>query len=125
MTIITRRSALGGMAAAVALVGRVPAAQAQALRLTVSAGHPPVFLWVQELQKFFIPEVTKRLSADGKLTIQWNEGYGGTIAKIGGELDALRDGLADLGIVGTIFHAADHQNSAQHQRDQKRPNRQT
>jgi TRAP-type C4-dicarboxylate transport system substrate-binding protein len=83
-------------------------ARAQTLRLTVSAGHPPVFLWVQELQKFFIPEVTRRLAAaGGKVTIQWNEGYGGTIAKIGGELDALRDGLSDLGVVGTIFHAAD------------------
>jgi TRAP-type C4-dicarboxylate transport system substrate-binding protein len=106
MTHISRRTAVGGLAAA-ALVGRISTARAQTLRLTVSAGHPPVFLWVQELQKFFIPEVTKRLAAVSKLTIQWNEGYGGTIAKIGGELDALRDGLADLGVVGTIFHAAE------------------
>jgi TRAP-type C4-dicarboxylate transport system substrate-binding protein len=107
VTAITRRSALGGLTS-LALGGLISPARAQQLRLTVSAGHPPVFLWVQELQKFFIPEVTKRLAASGaKLNIQWNEGYGGTIAKIGGELDALRDGLSDIGVVGTIFHAAD------------------
>lgn len=107
MTRITRRSAVGGLTS-LALGGMVLPARAQQMRLTISAGHPPVFVWVQELQKFFIPEVNKRLAAAGsKLTIQWNEGYGGTVAKIGGELDALRDGLADVGVVGTIFHAGD------------------
>lgn len=104
---ITRRSMLGGLST-IAFGGLTSAARAEQFRFTVSAGHPPVFLWVQELQKFFIPEVDKRLAAaGGKVSIQWNEAYGGTVAKIGGELDALRDGLSDLGIVGTIFHAGD------------------
>lgn len=107
MAHITRRSALGGLSTLV-LGGLTSSASAQQLRFTISSGHPPVFLWVQELQKFFIPEVNKRLAAAGsKAAIQWNEAYGGTVAKIGGELDALRDGLADVGVVGTIFHAGD------------------
>jgi TRAP-type C4-dicarboxylate transport system substrate-binding protein len=80
------------------------AAQAQqTMRMTVVAGHPPVFLWVKLLDEFFLPEVDKRLA--GKLKIEWNKGYGGTIAKLGSESGALKDGIAEIGFVSTIFEA--------------------
>ncbi|HEV7368359.1 C4-dicarboxylate TRAP transporter substrate-binding protein [Arenibaculum sp.] len=82
-------------------------APAEDLRVTVTAGHPPVFLWVKELQDYFIPEVDRRLAAGGEHSIEWTQAYGGTVAKIGGELDAIRDGISDMGIVGTIFQASD------------------
>lgn len=79
---------------------------AETIDLTVTAGHPPVFLWVKLLDGFFLPEVDKRLAAaGGKVKINWTKAYGGTLAKIGGELDAIRDGISDMGFVGTIFHA--------------------
>ncbi len=78
----------------------------ETIDMTVTAGHPPVFLWVQLLDGFFIPEVDKRLqAAGGNVKINWTKAYGGTLAKIGGELDAIRDGISDIGFVGTIFHA--------------------
>ncbi len=92
-------------AAVVAMAAPAPAAS---VRLTVSAGHPPVFLWVQGLTEVFIPEVERRIAEqDLDFTITWNEAYGGAIARIGGELQAIRDGLSDMGIVATIFQASD------------------
>ncbi len=91
----------------VALCLLVPfAAPAKTMKMTVVAGHPPVFLWVSLCRDFFIPEVDKRIKAAGiDFTIEWNQAYGGTIAKIGGELKAIEDGVGDMGFVGTIFEA--------------------
>jgi len=81
-------------------------AVAKNYKMTVVAGHPPIFLWVTLCRDYFIPEVNKRLAeAGGKDTIEWNEAYGGTIAKIGGVLEAIEEGIADMGFVGTIFEA--------------------
>jgi TRAP-type C4-dicarboxylate transport system substrate-binding protein len=75
-------------------------------KMTVVAGHPPIFLWVTLCRDFFIPEVDKRLlEAGGKHKIVWNQAYGGTVAKIGGALEAIEEGIADMGFVGTIFEA--------------------
>ncbi len=79
--------------------------QAETIKMTVTAGHPPVFLWVKLLDGFVLPEIDKRLAASNTgITIEWTKAYGGTLAKIGGELDAIRDGISDMGFVGTIFH---------------------
>lgn len=80
--------------------------QAKTFKITVVAGHPPIFLWVTLTQDFFIPEVDKRLAdAGGKHQITWNQAYGGTVAKIGGVLEAIEEGVADMGFVGTLFEA--------------------
>jgi len=81
-------------------------ASAKTYKLTVVAGHPPIFLWVSLARDFFIPEVNRKLkAAGGKDRIIWNQAYGGTIAKIGGALEAIEDGVADMGFVGTLFEA--------------------
>jgi TRAP-type C4-dicarboxylate transport system substrate-binding protein len=81
-------------------------ASAKDYKLTVVAGHPPIFLWVTLCRDYFIPEVDKRLlEAGGKDKIEWNQAYGGTVAKIGGALEAIEEGIADMGFVGTIFEA--------------------
>ena len=75
-------------------------------KITVATGHPPIFLWVTLLRDYFIPEVNKRLEAAGaKDKIEWNQAYGGTVAKIGGVLEAIEEGIVDMGFVGTIFEA--------------------
>lgn len=99
-------------AAAGALLGLTLAAMPQGARaetipMTVAAGHPPVFLWVKLLQEQFIPEVNRRLEeAGGEHRIEWTQAYGGTVAKIGGVLEAIEAGIADMGFVGTLFEAA-------------------
>ena len=79
-------------------------AVAKNYKITVVAGHPPIFLWVTLCRDYFIPEVDKRIAPLGH-KIEWNQAYGGTVAKIGGALEAIEEGVADMGFVGTIFEA--------------------
>lgn len=82
------------------------AAAQQSIKLTAAAGHPPVFLWVKTLDEVFIPEVDKRLAAaGGKYKIEWTKAYGGTLVKLGSESKGIADGVADVGIVSTLFEA--------------------
>ncbi|MEE4354389.1 MAG: C4-dicarboxylate TRAP transporter substrate-binding protein [Desulfatiglans sp.] len=91
---------------ALVLTGMISPATAKTYKMTSAAGHPPIFLWVTLTRDFFIPEVDKRLAAaGGKDKIVWNQAYGGTIAKLGGVLEAVEEGIVDLGFVGTIFEA--------------------
>jgi TRAP-type C4-dicarboxylate transport system substrate-binding protein len=58
------------------------------------------------LRDYVIPEVDKQLAAaGGKDKIEWNQAYGGTVAKLGGVLEAIEEGIVDMGFVGTIFEA--------------------
>lgn len=72
------------------------------IRISVVNGHPPVFLWVKHLTETFIPAVDKALEGSD-YKIAWTENYGGTLAAVGGELEALEDGLAEVGVVPTVF----------------------
>lgn len=77
----------------------------QTIGLTVAAGQPPAALPSLALVgKYFIPEVNKRIK-DAKLdvTIQWKEAYAGSLLKPYQMLDGVKDGLADIGFVPTIF----------------------
>ncbi len=81
-------------------------AKVETIKLTAAAGHPPGFLWIRLLTEFFVPEVNKRLAAGGKHKVEWTEAYGGTLIKLGSESAGIKDGIADLGFVSTIFEAA-------------------
>ncbi|MBI3436762.1 MAG: C4-dicarboxylate TRAP transporter substrate-binding protein [Proteobacteria bacterium] len=98
-----RRSAqlLLSIAAMLVLVTPAPA---EAIRLTIVAGHPPVFLWVKHLKETFIPAVDQALAKTGTHRIVWNQAFGGTLAKVGGELDAIKEGLADIGYNPSLFN---------------------
>lgn len=76
---------------------------AQTIKLTAVSGYAPTAAWVNVFQTHFIPELDKKLAAKGNYKIEWNQAWG-TIAKPRGELDALENGLADIGIVQTVFH---------------------
>lgn len=91
-----------------ALALAVAGAQAQqAIKLTATAGHPPVFLWVKTMDEVFIPEVDKRLAAGGnKFKIEWTKAWGGTLIKLGSESKGVADGIADVGLISTLFEAA-------------------
>ena len=91
-------------AAASAFIGS-PAWAQQVIKLTAVAGHPPAFLWVKTFDEVFIADVDKRLAATGKYKIDWTKAWGGTLVKLGSESKGVADGIADIGIVSTIFEA--------------------
>jgi TRAP-type transport system periplasmic protein len=93
------------LGSALVLAGLQAAQAQQVIKLTAAAGHPPVFLWVKTLDETFIPEVDKKLAVTGKYKIDWTRAYGGTLMKVGSESKGVADGIADVGVVSTLFEA--------------------
>jgi len=87
------------LAAGLAVPGTAPA---QSIDVTLVNGHPPIFLWVKHLSETFIPAVNAALAGTAH-QINWSEAYGGSLAAVGGELEAIEDGLAEVGAVPTVF----------------------
>ena len=95
---------LGTAALAVSLMATAAFAE-QRISLTVAAGQPPAALPSLALvSKYFIPEVNKRIKdANLDVVIDWKEAYAGSLLKPYQMLDGIKDGLADVGFVPTIF----------------------
>jgi TRAP-type C4-dicarboxylate transport system substrate-binding protein len=81
------------------------AAIAEDYNVTIAAGHPPVFRWVRMISEHFIPTVTSELEAAGH-TVSFSEQYGGSLAKVGEELEAVEAGLAEIGTCSSLFDPA-------------------
>jgi len=86
------------------MLAQVPAYAAE-ISATIVAGHPPVFRWVKHASKTFIPAVNKALEGSGH-SINWSEQYGGSLAKVGDELEAVEEGLAEIGLISSLFDPA-------------------
>lgn len=103
MTTTFTRLLAGTALAATLSAGFAGAALAdETIRVTIVNGHPPIFLWVKHLTDTFIPAVNEALEGSG-YTIEWTEAYGGSLAAVGGELDAIEDGLAEIAAIPTVF----------------------
>ncbi|WP_420862504.1 C4-dicarboxylate TRAP transporter substrate-binding protein [Algirhabdus cladophorae] len=98
----TKGLALSALMACTAL----PAMAQERISAVVIDGYPARALWVKEFTNFFIPEVDKRLAANGNYVMDWQENYGGSIVKPKGVLEGVQLGLGDIGIVTTIFHSS-------------------
>lgn len=81
-----------------------PALAAGNIRLTMASSHPATLPWVGTLQKLVVPESNVRLEAAGSdSSIAWTESYGGSLYKFDKTLEAVSDGITDLGWVGTLW----------------------
>ena len=101
------RIARSGALAALAGALFAAPALAETFSVTMVSGHGTHLPWIRAIHEFFIPEVNGRLAAQPqKHAIKWQEAYGGTIVKIGGELEAVRQGVAEMAHVYTIFEPA-------------------
>ena len=76
-------------------------ALAETFNINVASGSPPVVPWVKLISDVFIPEVNARIGDEH--TINWIESYSGTVAKVGGVLEAVESGLIEMGQVYAIF----------------------
>ena len=99
------KTAAVALAMALGAVATAPIAQAETLNVTVVSGHPPVFRWVKHLNQTFIPAVNSALEGTD-YSINWSEQYGGSLAKVGDELEAIEEGLAEIGLVSSLFDPA-------------------
>jgi TRAP-type C4-dicarboxylate transport system substrate-binding protein len=80
----------------------------QSINLSIGSGHPAgPAVWITAIRDFYVPEVNKRLQANGnRYQIVWREAYGGTVAKLGGVLEAVEAGVLDMGLVAYPFEPA-------------------
>ena len=84
--------------AALALFSVAPAANAQeTIRLRIASGHPPANTYVNLMQSFFVPEVTKRVAERTKHKVEFVEGYGGAMVKVADTLEGVQSGIIDIG----------------------------
>ena len=72
--------------------------------LRIGAGHPagPV-AYTTELQKFFVPEVERRVAEETDYKLQFVEGYGGSIATVSETLESVQSGILDIGAYCVCF----------------------
>lgn len=95
--------------AATMAVGVSATASAQAqetIKMTAAMGHPEALLWVKHMHETFIPTVNEELKKYGEVQVEWTEGYGGTIVKVGSEVDAFQQGIMDIGHIMPVFNAS-------------------
>ena len=78
---------------------------ADSFNVTIAAGHPPVFRWIKMISEVYIPTLTAELEAADH-TITFSEQYGGALAKVGEELEAVEAGLAEIGTCQALFDPA-------------------
>lgn len=81
-----------------ALAGASTSALAQeTIRLRIASGHPPANTYVNLMQSFFVPEVTKRVAEKTKHKVEFVEGYGGAMVKVADTLEGVQAGIIDIG----------------------------
>jgi C4-dicarboxylate-binding protein DctP len=105
---VRKLARLLSLAAAVALIGTglAPdrAAAQETINLTAMDGYPPRSVWVREFIEFYIPEVDRRLAETGNYQINWTQAWSGQIARPGGVLAAMEQGLADMAVITVPFY---------------------
>ncbi len=93
MTRIMRKMALG----AVVLAACASSAGAEDIRLRIASGHPTANTYVNLMQSFFVPEVTKRVAERTQHKVEFIEGYGGSMVKVADTLEGVQSGIIDVG----------------------------
>jgi len=79
----------------------------ETITLRIGAGHPAgPTVYVTQMRDFFVPEVKRRVSEQTDYEINFVEGYGGSIAKVAETLEAVQDGLLDIGAYCVCFEPA-------------------
>lgn len=91
------RNLLKLLACAVLVASATTAGAQEVIRLRIASGHPPANTYVNLMQNFFVPEVTKRVAAKTKYKVEFVEGYGGAMVKVADTLEGVQSGIIDIG----------------------------
>lgn len=104
-------SALNGVmaiaAGALLGAGLAGAASADSFTLRIGSGHPSgPSVYVNLVENFFVPEVIRRVESETSHKITFVQGYGGSIAGVADTLEAVQQGLLDIGAYCFCFEPA-------------------
>lgn len=80
---------------------------AETFTLRIGSGHPngPA-VYVTDTANFFVPEVKRRVAEETEHEIEFVEGYGGAIAGVAETLEAVQNGILDIGSYCMCFEPA-------------------
>jgi len=92
---MTKKILLAGVAAIVGLAASPSFADDITLR--IGSGHPPGVVYAGLMQSYFQPELKKRVEEHTDHTINYVEGYSGSIVKVTEVLEGVQDGIIDIG----------------------------
>ena len=87
-------------------LGASLAAQADTFNLKIASGHPPAAHYVVVFNKFFVPEVKKRVAARTKHKVNFTELYAGSAVKVTETLEGVQNGVVDIGGMCYCFEAS-------------------
>ena len=73
------------------------AAHAEEITLRIGSGHPPGVVYAGLMIDFFQAELKKRVEERTEHTINFVEGYSGSIVKVTETLEGVQDGVLDIG----------------------------
>ena len=98
------RKGLARRSAALGLAALGTAAAADTFTLRIGSGHPngPA-VYVADTANFFVPEVKRRVAEETEHEIEFVEGYGGAIAGVAETLEAVQNGILDIGAYCICF----------------------
>ncbi len=98
------RLALAGALALGTTLGATGALAQERINVNIGSSHPTTNIWAYAMKQVFQPEVDRILKAGGgKYEVRWRESYGGTLYKFTDTRAAVRDGIVDIGMVGTVW----------------------
>ncbi|MEI6300187.1 MAG: C4-dicarboxylate TRAP transporter substrate-binding protein [Betaproteobacteria bacterium] len=101
-----RHAAAAAISASCLFAAGVNTASAEDIKLRIASGHPAVNTYVNLMQTFFVPEVTKRVAARTKHKVEFVEGYGGSMVKVTDTLKGVQSGIIDIGGYCFCFEAS-------------------
>jgi TRAP-type C4-dicarboxylate transport system substrate-binding protein len=75
--------------------------------ITISSSHPTAVPWVGGMQTHIVEPANARLEAMGSnYRIEWTEAFGGSLYDFNETLEAVEEGLTDMGWVGALWEGA-------------------
>ena len=96
--------ALSGLIALGCATAASNAVAQQRINVNIGASHPTTNIWAYAMKEVFQPEVDRLLKeGGGKFEVRWRENYGGTLYKFSETRAAVKDGIVDVGMVGTVW----------------------
>lgn len=103
---LSRLVGLAG-ASAIALIMAGSAGAQERVTINIASSHPTTNIWAWAMKNVFQPEVDRLLAERGnEYAVDWREAYGGTLYKFTDTRAAVRDGITDIGMVGTVWEGA-------------------
>lgn len=79
---------------------------AEDISLRIGSGHPPGVVYAGLMQSYFQTEVEKRVAERTEHTVNFVEGYSGSIVKVTEVLEGVQDGIIDIGGMCMCFEAS-------------------